>query len=312
MKCSDWLYWCWKKRRIHKLYEGSSVVQTRKGRIEYAIYGKEGDPIVAVMHGSPGGYDQVPLVMPQLVENGFRVISWSRPGYLRTPLKTGKTIWKQADALAALLDVLGIEKVNLLGVSGGGPASLAFALSYPHRLNTLLLICALTHSYKLSKLSYLMIKIFFHDISQWFYQQLYKIFPHLIVYVLLKLESDFDKKEFSEQLHYILNHASCRVSIEKLLESLSPISLRKNGLYNDLQQFKSLENLPLENIKAPTFVIHGSHDKDAKVDHAALVMQKVPQAEIYWLKDGFHFVWVSPEFQQALKAWFSFMKKHLS
>jgi pimeloyl-ACP methyl ester carboxylesterase len=39
----------------------------------------------------------------------------------------------QADAVAALLDVLGIRTAAVMAVSGGGPCALQFALRHPQR-----------------------------------------------------------------------------------------------------------------------------------------------------------------------------------
>lgn len=47
----------------------------------------------------------------------------SRPGYLRTPLSVDRTPKEQAEALAALLDTLKIDKVAVVGGSGGGALS---------------------------------------------------------------------------------------------------------------------------------------------------------------------------------------------
>jgi len=86
----------------------SVVAQTRAGPVEYASRG--GGPVVLVLHGGFGGFDQGHLFIPGLAEAGFSVIAPSRPGYLRTPLSTGETNEEQADAMAALLDTLGVRR----------------------------------------------------------------------------------------------------------------------------------------------------------------------------------------------------------
>ena len=50
-----------------------------------------------------------------------------------------------ADDLAALLDVLKINKAHLLGISYGAELSLAFALKYPERARSLLLSSTVSH-----------------------------------------------------------------------------------------------------------------------------------------------------------------------
>src|SRR5262245_24055566 len=65
----------------------STLVATSRGPIEYAEIGR-GRPVL-YMHATPGGYDQMLLVLR--AEYGdvgppFRAIVPSRPGYLRTPI----------------------------------------------------------------------------------------------------------------------------------------------------------------------------------------------------------------------------------
>ncbi|MDY6796419.1 MAG: hypothetical protein SWK76_14260 [Actinomycetota bacterium] len=77
-------------------------------------------PQVLSVHGVPGGYDQAIMLGRPFTKNGFATICPSRPGYLRTPLSTGRTIEEQADAMAALLDYLELEKVGVVCCSAGG------------------------------------------------------------------------------------------------------------------------------------------------------------------------------------------------
>ena len=67
----------------------SKVLSTAHGPIEVSSTGA-GYPVIA-LHGCPGGYDQGLLVGDRLSGAGFHVIAPSRPGYLRTPLESGRT-----------------------------------------------------------------------------------------------------------------------------------------------------------------------------------------------------------------------------
>jgi pimeloyl-ACP methyl ester carboxylesterase len=134
----------WRNEVTKNLLLDSVVVQTAKCPIEYADLG-HGPPIL-ITHGDPGGYDQVyQLLKLEGADRGvFRYIVPSRPGYLRTPLSVGKTPKEQAEAFAALLDVLKIAKVTVIGGSGGGPSAIEFAALYPDRCTALVLQAAIT------------------------------------------------------------------------------------------------------------------------------------------------------------------------
>ncbi len=57
----------------------------------------------------------------------------SRPGYLGTPLASGRSPADQARLYAALLGALGVRRAAVLAVSGGGPSALEFARLFPER-----------------------------------------------------------------------------------------------------------------------------------------------------------------------------------
>ena len=134
----------WRNEVTKDLERDSTVVQTAKGPIEFADLGA-GPPIL-ITHGDPGGYDQVYQILKLTgADHGaYRYIVPSRPGYLRTPLSVGKTPKEQAEAFAALLDVLKIDKVIVMGGSGGGPSAIEFAALYPDRCTALILQAAIT------------------------------------------------------------------------------------------------------------------------------------------------------------------------
>ena len=95
-----------------RLLSESDVLTTEEfGDIEYAVQG-EGLPVLLV-HGAGGGYDQGLLIGDNYVGDGHRFIAPSRFGYVRSsiPEEDGSP-GAQADAYAALLDTLGVERVG--------------------------------------------------------------------------------------------------------------------------------------------------------------------------------------------------------
>lgn len=67
-------------------------------------------------------------------ERGLRVIGIDRPGYGNAAAEPNRTLRSVADATAALMDDLGVEKFAVIGVSGGGPYALACAAFLPDRV----------------------------------------------------------------------------------------------------------------------------------------------------------------------------------
>ena len=85
------------------------LLTTSVGPVEYVEAG-HGHPLL-MLHGTPGGSDQA-LAAARVLEVEARVLAPSRPGYLGTPLSTGRTPSEQADAMIALLDELGVATVD--------------------------------------------------------------------------------------------------------------------------------------------------------------------------------------------------------
>ena len=64
------------------------MAETSKGLVHYQVIGKA--PYVLALHGSPGGLNDDMLTHPWL-ENGFGLILPARPGYMKTPIESGRT-----------------------------------------------------------------------------------------------------------------------------------------------------------------------------------------------------------------------------
>ena len=97
-----------------RILEGSQVVKTAQGFIEFSTYG-DGIPVLFI-HGAGGGYDMGNFCIRRIGGDFFWICP-SRFGYLRTPIPPDSSFESQADAYAALLDTLHIEKAAVIGLS---------------------------------------------------------------------------------------------------------------------------------------------------------------------------------------------------
>lgn len=243
----------WRSGIERDLSAESLVVATPRGPVEYAEIGH--GPAVLVIHGTPGGYDLWlnTLKATHAADDGFRYILPSRPGYLRTPLGDGATPAEQADVLAALLDVLHIGRAAVIGVSGGGPAALQFALRHPDRCTALVLEEAVIRRLQeqASNLPSGTLAADFRDF------EIYLMYEAAGLYGL--------KPQYARAMG--VGRAQLRAS--------APYALRKTGLLNDLAQEGKIGNWPLTPIRCPTLILQGSADQnvppaDAEYAHAQI------------------------------------------
>ena len=116
------------------------LFKTAHGPVEAVSWGE--GLAVLLLHGAMGGYDQGILLAQTVTYPRFRYVAVSRPGYLGTLLRAGKTPQEQADLCAELLDRLGVSSAAEIAISGGGPAALQFALRHAKRCCGLVMISA--------------------------------------------------------------------------------------------------------------------------------------------------------------------------
>lgn len=258
----------WKQQTMARLEAGSRIAQTALGPVEYGIARAErlktAVPVLAI-HGAPGGYDQG-LVAGA---HGFpdrAVIGVSRPGYLRTPLTSGKSPQAQADLFAALLDTLGIDRVIALGMSGGGPSALEFALRHPQRVAALVLVSAVTGSLEDEvNINRLMAS----DTAAWLQLSLLRRFPRTLLGKVLAADAHL--------LPVLL----------PLAESSFPLDQRIAGWRNDVEQFRA-QNPPLDAIQPPTLILHGSVDDAVPLVSAQQAARRIPGAELQVIEGADH------------------------
>ena len=103
----------------------------------------QGSAVVLLHGGGPGasGLSNFGRNLPVFAEQ-FRTLVVDQPGYGKSdkPEVKGNYFTFAADALAALLDELGIGRVHLVGNSLGGGTAVRFALSNPGRAGRLVLM----------------------------------------------------------------------------------------------------------------------------------------------------------------------------
>lgn len=113
---------------------GESVVAP--GRVlGWAQFGHpDGDPVLW-FHGTPGARTQVPPSVDLVaLQRGFRIITVERPG---TGVSTEHQYHRIIDFAADIehvVDDLGLDRFGVVGLSGGGPYTLAVARSMPERV----------------------------------------------------------------------------------------------------------------------------------------------------------------------------------
>lgn len=107
--------------------EGTFFLPTGR-RLGYAEFGDPSGPVVLWFHGTPGGRRQLPIVGRRAAEKlGLRVVLVERAGSGLSEAHRYAQIGDWANDMAHVADVLGADKLGVVGLSGGGPYALACA-----------------------------------------------------------------------------------------------------------------------------------------------------------------------------------------
>jgi len=108
--------------------------------LAYAEFGDpEGIPVF-FFHGIPGSRVFIPEP-EQTRRAGVRVITTDRPGFGHSTFKPGRRMSDWPADVAALADALGIATFHVLGHSGGAPYTLAAAWGLPDRVRGAAVAC---------------------------------------------------------------------------------------------------------------------------------------------------------------------------
>ncbi|MCU7618120.1 alpha/beta fold hydrolase [Chryseobacterium sp. PBS4-4] len=117
------------------------VLKLKDADLYYETYG-EGEPLL-LLHGNSGSIRDFYQQIPELSKY-FKVIVVDTRAQGKSIDRTQKDFNYKifADDMKALVDNLGLKKVNIAGWSDGGNTGLEFALKYPENLNKLITIGA--------------------------------------------------------------------------------------------------------------------------------------------------------------------------
>jgi pimeloyl-ACP methyl ester carboxylesterase len=254
-----------------RVSSGGKMIETACGPIEYTEFG-EGEPMLMV-HGSGGGYDQGEYFAKKISGN-YRWIVPSRFGFLGMPAPHNASSSKQAEAHACLLDALGIEKVGVVGVSMGGPSSLLFALNYPQRTQSLVMISAVSHAIPPRPAALATVfDVFLNDFVFWSMVQLSPQGLLAALGVPTEVQQQLSPPEAAE--------------LNAFLESIVPMGARRNGQLLE-QHMSEYDAEQIRNIQVPALVLHAPDDTLVPIEQGEFTARSIPGAQFIPMEKGGH------------------------
>jgi pimeloyl-ACP methyl ester carboxylesterase len=246
------------------------IVATRFGAVEFTVAG-DGPPLLVshgIFHGCDGG-----LLAVRDIVDGRRVIVPSRFGYLGSALPDDATCADQADAFAALLDHLGIETTDVIGISAGTGAAVELALRHPHRVAHLVVSSGNWPGNPTATQPPAWAKAFYSDPAMWSLKRC----GGRVMGRLMGVPSGFPR------------NAAQRRDVDELCDSIFPIAPRVDGaIFDAFVSNPQIAECELDAVAVPTLVVHAVDDPLASFDAAAAAAQRIPGAVLVALESGGH------------------------
>jgi pimeloyl-ACP methyl ester carboxylesterase len=253
------------------------IARTDKGPIEYRLEGT-GAPIMVLNGGHCSRRTR--LSHERLARSGFLVLTPSRPGYDGTPAEIGRSAQDAADCLDALMETLGIPRLDVIGISAAGPTALAFAQRYPNKIRRLVLESAVSLPWdertkrgsrlvfgSAERMTWAAMRAFVH------------IAPKAAVRTMLLGLTTLDAASVVRGMG-----AADLAYVVRMIET----SRSGRGFLNDIEHQVS----DVSGIGCPTLAMYTRHDKTVRPENALRLAREMSECEVYDTLADCHLIWI--------------------
>ena len=247
-----------------------------RGNKVHVLRRGEGEPLLLIQ-GMSGNHLAWGEPFLSDLERDFDVVAYDHRGVGRSSAVTDPfTITDLADDAAALIAALGWEAAHVVGISMGGMVAQELALRHPDRIRTLTLGCtyaggegsALTSSQVSTKLADAM------------------------------MAGDPDRAiATAYEVNVSPGYGADKSAYGTFYEMATALPTPVPVIMLQMQAIAAHNTLDrLEEISAPTLVIHGTVDEMLPYSNAVLIASKIPDAQLETLEGvGHMFWWEQPE-----------------
>lgn len=238
--------------------------------INYKVEG-QGEPLVMIM-GIATDLTAWRSQTPAFKKH-FRVVTFDNRGVGKSDKPAGAYSTKMmADDTIGLMDHLGIEKAQILGVSMGGMIAQELAINYPERISKLVLGCTFAQRDESGGISPELPKALGYD-EEYSDDDIRNVPIRSAASVLVRLA-------FNKRLYRIISLLLMQLRIRQGVGT---------GIWGQLEAILGHNTADrLHFIKAPTLVITGTKDRIIKPSSSEAIVSMMPNAKLVKVDDGSH------------------------
>ncbi|HKH08935.1 MAG TPA: alpha/beta hydrolase [Agromyces sp.] len=225
-------------------------------------------------HGSPQTGAPLEPMLAMAAARGIRLISYGRPGYGGSTPRPDRDVASAAADVAAIADALGVERIAVMGASGGGPHALACAALLPERVVGAVTLASIAP---------------YTDDFDWFAGMTSPGALRAAREGREARERFAETEEFDPEQFLPADWAA----LEERWSSLGADVGRSEtfgpgGLIDDDVAFASPWGFELEAIRPPVLLVQGEHDRVVPSKHASWMLSRIRRAQLWMRLDDGH------------------------
>jgi pimeloyl-ACP methyl ester carboxylesterase len=186
-----------------------------------------------------------------------------------------ETIEQAADDLLALVDHLGVDRAVLLAFDMSTPTALAFAARYPERTHSLVLMGATARAFADDGYDVGMPAELMEPITRLISEGWGRA-DSTYAFMGVPGRPDDDRALDRSQVARVQRQAASRSDIDRVIDSW----WRMDG------------RAYVEQVQAPTLVMHRSHDQLAPISHGRWLAERLPDARFVEIPGDIHYMWL--------------------
>jgi pimeloyl-ACP methyl ester carboxylesterase len=221
-------------------------------------------PTIVWHHESPHTGALFPPLTEEAAARGLRLVAVTRPGYGGSDPLPGRRVVDGAHDLGRVLDVLGLDRVAVMGGSGGGPHALAAAAVLAERVAAVVTLASPAP---------------FTDAPVWWAGMsddggLRAATAGREARTTWAASASFDPSQFVDVDWAALDGPWAALGRDATAAGATGLQ----GAADDDVAFVTDWGFPLTAVTVPTFVVHGARDRVVPVEHGRALAAALPAA----------------------------------
>ncbi len=265
----------------------SQVISLADGRqLGYFTLGK-GNPVV-YFHGTASSRLEI-LLLKELAQTGnLQIIGFDRAGYGLSTFQRRKSLRDFCGDVNALADYLGLERLGVLGWSGGGVFALAYLSLFPERVTRAVVAgtpalpfdVATAHNTPLANLA-MKVPFIGRLAMKRMRQQVLKANGDIEAFLKSRQGKHLLHACSRDDLKFFSNPDWMRLLYQSMAEGFRQGNMGVNAVFQEHQIFMKPWDIPLANVPADKlFIWHGAEDRTCRVSNAQTISKRVPNAQL--------------------------------